>query len=143
MNIVITYWSRYGNGKKVVETLQQKLKAKKAKVALQTTEEADPHNMPEADIFIFSASAEAFRVQANMRKFMKQLPNMPDKKYGIINTHGMKNKNWLKSMEKILTKKQMKKIAEIDFRVGEGQEQGEGLEEGWKDKLDSFVSQLK
>lgn len=121
----------------------EKLKAKKADVILQTTEEADPKTMPNADIYIFSASAEAFRVQANMRKFMKQLPNMPDKKYGIINTHAMKKKNWLKSMEKILNKKQMNKIAEIDFHIGEGQEQGTGLEKGWEQELDSFVTQLQ
>ncbi len=143
MNIVITYWSRYGNGKKIVEKLLEKLKAKKAKITLQTTEEADPKSLPDADIYIFSAAAEAFRVQANMRKFIKQLSNMPDKKYGIINTHAMKNKNWLKSMEKMLNKKQMTKIAEIDFHIGKGQESGTGLEEGWEDKLDSFVSQLQ
>jgi len=120
----------------------EKLKAKKEDVILQTTDEADPHTMPEADIYVFSAAAEAFRVQANMRRFMKQLPNMQGKKYAIINTHCMKNKNWLKSMEKILNKKQMNKIAEIDFHIGDGQEQGTGLEEGWEDNLDSFITKL-
>ena len=48
---------------------------------------------------------------------MKNLEGMEEKKYGIINTHGMK-KNRLNKMEKLLSNKKMVKIAEVDFQVG-------------------------
>jgi len=71
MKYVIVYWSRFGNGKKIVQTLEEKLQNKKAETEVFKTDEADPTSMPNADMYIFSAPAEAFNVQKNMRKFMK------------------------------------------------------------------------
>ena len=73
---------------------------------------------------------------------MKNLNGMEDKKYGIINTHSMKSKNWLHKMEKLLSKKNMIKVAEADFLIGEGQQTGEGHIEGWETKLDEFVGKI-
>jgi len=143
MKYVIVYWSRYGNGKKIIDNLTKKLKAKNAETQIFKTDEADPAAMPDADMYIFSAPAEAFNVQKNMRKFMKNLNGMEDKKYGIINTHIMKNKNWLPKMEKLLSKKNMIKVAGIDFQIGkDGQQTGEGHMEGWEENLDNFVKEL-
>lgn len=144
VSYVIVYWSRYGNGKRIVETLQTKLKKdKKTDIQVFTTDEADPTNMPKADLYVFSAPAEAFNVQKNMRKFMKKLESMDDKKYAIINTHSMKNKNWLHKMEKLLSKKNMVKVADVDFVIGkEGQQEGKGHIDGWENKLDDFVKKI-
>ena len=143
MKYVIVYWSRYGNGKKIVDYLAEKLNEKSAEAQIFKTDEADPTTMPDADMYIFSAPAEAFNVQKNMRKFMKNLNGMEDKKYGIINTHSMKSKNWLYKMEKLLSKKDMIKVAEVDFLIGkEGQQTGEGHMEGWETKLDEFVGKI-
>jgi flavodoxin len=142
MSYVIVYWSRYGNGKKVVDTLAGKLKDKSGEIQVFKTDEADPTAMPEADIYVFSAAQEAFNLQKNMKKFMKKLEGMDNKKYGIINTHAMKNKNALPKMEKLLSKKKMVKVAEVDFRVGDGSQTGDGLMEGWEDKLNDFAKKL-
>jgi len=142
MNHCIIYWSRYGNGKKVVEYIENKLKDKKQEVQVFKTDEADPTSMPDADIFFFSAPTEAFRIKKNMRIFMKKLKGMDGKKYGIINTHAMKNKNCLGNMEKILSNKKMMKIAEVDFQIGEGQNKGEGLMTGWDEKLEEFIEKF-
>jgi menaquinone-dependent protoporphyrinogen IX oxidase len=143
MKYVMVYWSRFGHNKKIVEKLSKKLKEKGAETKIFKTDETDPKKIPEADTYIFSASAEAFRVQKNMRKFMKNLEGTGGKKYGIINTHALKRKNWLKGMDKILSKKNMKKVAEMDFHIGkEGQEQGEGFTENWEEKIDEFSKKL-
>ncbi|MCK4365912.1 MAG: flavodoxin family protein, partial [Thermoplasmatales archaeon] len=123
MKYVIVYWSRYGNGKKVVDYLAGKLKEKSIETQILKTDEADPTALPEADLYVFSAPTEAFNIQKNMRKFMKELQGMEDKKYGIINTHRM-NKNWLPKMEKLLTKKKMVKMAGVDFQVGKDAQTG-------------------
>jgi len=141
MKYVIVYWSRYGNGKKAVEYLSEKLKEKPAETRIFTTSEANPATLPDADAYVFSAPAEAFRVQTDMRKFMKNLQGMDGKKFGIINTHGMK-KNWLGSMEKTLMKKNMVKAAAVDFRVGGDPKTGDALPEGWQKQLDEFAGKL-
>ncbi len=141
MNYVIVYWSRYGNGKKVVDHLAKKLKQKGAETQIFKTDEADPAAMPKADFYVFSAPTEAFNIQKNMRTFMKKLEGMGEKKYGIINTHGMK-KNWLYKMDKLLCKKNMVKIAGVDFQVGDGSQTGNGLMKGWESKLDEFAGKL-
>jgi len=35
-------------------------------------------------------------------------------------------------MNRILSKKGMGEIAEVDFRIGDGQNKGEGLGDGWQ-----------
>ena len=140
MNYVIVYWSRYGNGKKLVDHLAEKLK-KAGDTQVFKTDEADPAAMPEADVYVFSAPTEAFNVQRNMRSFMKKLEGMEDKKYGIINTHAM-DKNWLNKMEKLLSKKNMVKVAEVDFQVGKDTKSGNALKGDWETKIDEFAGKL-
>jgi len=37
----------------------------------------------------------------------------------------------------------MVKVADVDFMIGkEGQKEGNGHEEGWEEKLDSFIKQI-
>lgn len=141
MKYVIIYWSRYGNGKKIVDYLAGKLKEKGGETQIFKTNEANPTAIPEADKYIFSAPAEAFNVQKNMRTFMKKMEGMNDKKYGIINTHGMK-KHRLPKMEKLLTKKNMVKVAGVDFQVGKNANTGNGLMDGWETKIDDFAGKL-
>lgn len=141
MKYVIVYWSRYGNGKKIVDYLEGKLKSKEAEVKVLKTTNADPTEMPVADMYIFSAPAEAFNLQRNMRSFMKNLKEMDGKKYGLINTHGMK-RNWLGKMEKLLNKKNMEKVASVDFKVSKEANTGNGLMEGWEEKVNDFAKKL-
>ena len=67
---------------------------------------------------------------------------MDGKKYGIINTHGTKKKNWLYKMDKLLSKKKMVKIAETDFPMGDKVQGGNGLQEGWEAKLNEFANKM-
>ena len=142
MKYVIVYWSRYGNGKKIINYVGEKLKDKKANVDIFKISEVDPLSIPDADAYIFSAPTEAFSIQRDMKRFLKQLDNMGEKKYALINTHARKNKNSLGKMEKILSKKDMEKIAGIDFQVVEGFREGNGLHPNWKENIDEFVEKL-
>jgi len=72
---------------------------------------------------------------------MKNLKDMEKKRYAIINTHAME-KNRLYKMEKLLSKKNMVKVAEIDFKVGKDAQTGNGLMQDWEAKLDEFASKL-
>jgi flavodoxin len=141
MKYVIVYWSRYGHGKKLVTYLAEKLNDKKIETKIFRTEEVDPASMPEADLYVFSAPAEAFSLQRTFKGFLKRLEGMDNKKYGIINTHGM-DKNRLGQMEKILNGKNMVKIAEVDFKVGKNIKNGNAFLEDFKPKIDKFAGKL-
>jgi len=141
MNYVIVYWSRYGNNRRLMDSLAAKLRGQTAEIQVFMTDEVDPAMMPDADVYIFSAPTEIFRIQKNMRRFMKKLRGMEGKRYGVINTHGMQ-RNWLHTMEKMLSKKKMVKVASADFRVGEVAEDELGLMEGWEAKLEAFAGRL-
>lgn len=142
MKYVVVYFSRYGNGKKLVEYLGEKLKENKGTVQLFKVNEVDSGKLPEADVYVFSAAAEALSLQRDMKTFLKNLSGMDGKKYGIINTHGMK-KDRLDKMEKILSKKTMIKMAEVEFHVqGDGVQSGNGLPSGWESRLDEFAGKL-
>ncbi|HDS59189.1 MAG TPA: flavodoxin family protein [Thermoplasmatales archaeon] len=141
MRYVLVYWSRYGNGKKIVENLAERLERKGGQTQVFRTDEVDPSALPEADRYVFSAPTEAFNIQRDMRKFMKNLQGMEGKKYGIINTHAMK-RNWLPKMEKLLSKKNMVKVAGVDFQMGKEAQSGNGLMEGWENRLEEFADKL-
>ena len=141
MKYAIIYWSRYGNGKKIVEYLSEKIKDMGSKIQVLKTDEANPSSIPEADLYIFSAPTEAFNLQRNMRTFMKKIEGMDGKKYGIINTHGM-NRNLLGKMEKLLSKKKMVMVAGVDFQVGKDANSGNGLMDDWKSKVDDFIIKI-
>jgi len=141
MKYVIIYWSRYGNGKKIVDYLEGKIKNKKSEIEIFNSDDTDSKSIPKADLYIFSAPTEAFSVQKSMKSFMKKLTGLESQKYALINTHGMK-KNVLHKMDKILSKKGMLKVADIDFRVGEGVRTGDGLPSFWEKNIDDFFEKL-
>ena len=141
MKFGIVYWSRYGNNKKIVTLLSEKLQKKGAEIQVFKTDEVNPTALPKADVYVFSAATEAFNIQKNMKNLMKKLEEMEKKKYGIINTHAMK-KDRLHRMEALLSKKKMEKIAEVEFQMGKEVNTGNGLMNGWETKLSEFTEQL-
>jgi flavodoxin len=141
MKYILVYWSRYGHNRKLVNSLAEMLKKKGAETKILTTDEADPSSLPNADVYVFSAAAEAFNLQQNMKSFMKGISGKDGKKYGIMNTHGMK-KNRLAKMETLLSKKNMVKIAEVDFQIGKDIKSGNAFIDDWNTKLSEFANKL-
>jgi menaquinone-dependent protoporphyrinogen IX oxidase len=141
MKYVMVYWSRYGHNKKLVKSLSELLKKRGAETQILTVDEADPTALPAADMYVFSAAAEAFNLQRNMKIFMKRLSGLDGKSYGIMNTHRMK-KNRLRKMERLLSKKNMVKKAEVDFQVGKDLESGNAFLGDWQAKLSAFAERI-
>jgi len=52
------------------------------------------------------------------------------------------DRSWLGKMEKLLSKKNMEKVAEVDFKVGKDANTGNGLLDGWETKVDEFAGKL-
>ena len=139
MRYIIVYWSRFGNNKIIVDKLETILKTKGT---VQVIKAADSVKLPDADVYVFSAAAEKFSIQSDMKKLMKSLTGMQGKKYAIINTHALKFKNWLGRMDKLLKKSGMAKVAEVAFLMGPDTDKGKGLGDGWETALEEFAGKL-
>jgi flavodoxin len=139
MKYAVVYWSRFGNNKKIVDALAPMLN-KKGEVEM--IKAGDSVQLPLADVYVFSAAAERFSIQSDMKKLMKGLRGMEGRRYAIINTHALKFKSWLGRMDKLLKNSGMAKAAEADFVMGEGTKLGNGLAEGWEAKLEQFAAKI-
>lgn len=139
MKYVIVYWSRFGNNRKIAARLEALLKPKGEIITLVA---ADSVKLPQADVYVFSAAAERFSIQEDMKKLMSGLRGMEGKKYALINTHALGFKSWLGRMNKLLAKSGLVKLAETDFRVGGGTKEGNGLPQGWEKKLEEFTNKI-
>lgn len=140
MKFVIIYSSRFGNGKKCVDIVEEHLRKKGHEVPVINAPQADPANIPPADMYIFSGASEAFNIAVGIRKYLKKLPVMKGQKYALISTHGMKRAIALNKMGKLLTRKRkMVKVGSIDFRIGDGSFEGNGLTEGYEDRLRKWI----
>jgi len=135
MKVVIVYSSRYGNGKKCVDCVDARLKAKGHSVQVQNAPESDPAQIPPADLYVFSGATEAFGLAKGIKQYLAGLPELSGRKYALINTHSMKKARGLPRMEKILAGKKMVKVGEIDFQVGDGTDKGNGLPAGYEARL--------
>jgi flavodoxin len=139
MKYVVAYWSRFGNNKRIALKLEELLK-QKGDVSLVVAGEGV--KLPDADVYVFSAAAERFSVNSEMKALMKGLSGMEGKKYAVINTHALGFHSWLGRMNKLLSKSGMAKVAELDFRVSGAVDKGEGLPAGWEGKLAEFAGKL-
>jgi flavodoxin len=143
MKIAIIYSSRYGNGKKCVDFVDEKLRIKGHEVQVINAPDSNPTQIPPADLYIFSGATEAFSIARGIRGYLKKMPKMEGKKYAIMSTHAMDRAIALKKMEKLLSKKKkMSKVSTIDFKVTNKAQEGNGLPEGYQDDLQNWVEKL-
>ncbi len=142
MKVVIAYSSRYGNGKKCVDCVEARFRAKGHDVSVLKATESDPAQIPPADLYVFSGAAEAFGLAKEIKQYLTGLPELAGRRYALINTHGMKKARGLPKMEKILSMKKMVKAGEIDFQVGDGTDQGNGLPAGYEARLAEWADRF-
>ena len=141
MQVVIVYSSRYGNGKKCVDVVAKQLKTIGNKVKVINAQETSPEKLPPADIYIFSAASEKFSLASEMKKFIKKIPAKEGQKFALISTHAMDRAIGLNKMDKMLSeKKKMVKVSSIDFKVQGEVDKGQGLPEGYDEKLRSWAN---
>ena len=118
MKIAIIYSSRFGNGKKCVDFVDEQLRTKGHEVQVINAQNADPSQILPVDLYIFSGATEAFSIARGIKKYLKKMPSMDGKKYALISTHAMKRAIALKKMEKLLTKKKkMNKVAKMSIEI--------------------------
>ena len=156
MKIEYFHASKYGNGAMVAEEFKQQMAAKGVTVNVHHIQDARPKEIPEADLYLFSSPGRMGKPRGCVRRFLKKarLPSgtkyalliteaapQPDKKTGRMPTEEEMAK-WqrvIPIMDQILQEKGLVKVADGKIQVNgiKGP-----LEEGWKKKVEAFVSQI-
>jgi len=157
-NIKIEYFhaSKFGNGVKVAEEFKKLMAEKGVTVNVHHVRDANPKKMPPADLYVFSSPGRMGRPRGCVRRFLKKANLPAGTKYAILTTEGAPRPDkktgiipseeelarWQKVrpiMNDILQGKGLVRIAEEKVYVT-GMKGP--LEEGWQDKVASFVSRI-
>jgi len=156
MNIEYFHASKYGNGAMVAEEFKKRMAAKGVTVNVHHVRDANPKEIPPADLYVFSSPGRFGKPIGDMNHFLKdarlppgtkcailttELQPGPDKKTGRMPTEGELGKcqRMIPVMSQMLEKKGLIKVA--DGRILVTGIKGP-LEEGWQKKVGAFVSQI-
>ena len=141
MKVFIAYESKYGNGKKVVDQLQNALKGKGHEVQVGSVREVKPNSVPRADLYIFHSPTHMGSPVGKVKKFLKKMEiPQKDAKYALMATHMDPDAKTLAKMDVFVQSKGMTKSSEGLKVMVKGMKGP--LEEGWEQKVEAFASEL-
>lgn len=142
MKVFIAYESKYGNGKKVVDHLQNVLKGKGHEVQVGSVREVKPNSLPQADLYIFHSPTHIGSPVGKVKKLLKKMEiPQKDAKYALMATHMDPDATTVKKMDAFLQPKGMTKVSEGLQVMVKGMKGP--LEEGWEKKVEAFASELE
>jgi flavodoxin len=140
MKINIAYDSKYGNGKKCCEHLQNVLRARGNQTEIFNVRQTKPKQLPPADTYIFSSPTHIGGVPRKMKKFIKNLVPASGAKYTFIITYMDQNANTNEKMDALLQPKGMGRLTDGIMIKVEGMKGP--LEDGFEKKLDQFAAKI-
>lgn len=157
MNIAYYHASRYGNGAMVAGEFKKVMAARGVTVSVQHIRDANPRELPAADLYVFSSPGRIGKPKGNARRFLRKVTLKPGTRYAILTTQGAprpdkktgklptqeEHDRWVARvipiMNELLEAKGLTKVAEGAVLVTgiKGP-----LEEGWQDKVTAFADQI-
>lgn len=141
MKVCIAYESKYGNGKKCVDYLQNTISKKGHDVEIFSVRETDPNSLPQADVYVFSTPTQIGSPARKMKKFLKKLDvKQEGAKYALMATHLNPDASTIQKMETFLQPSGMTKASEGLMILVTGMKGP--LEEGYEKKLDMFANNI-
>lgn len=156
MNIAYYHASKFGNGAMVAEEFRKIMAARGVTVSVQHIRDANPKNLPQADLYVFSSPGRFGKPKGNARRFLRKISLEPGTRYAILTTQGAPKPDpktgkmpsqqeldrWervIPIMNELLEAKGLKKIAEGAVLVT-GMKGP--LEEDWQQKVAAFADQI-
>jgi multimeric flavodoxin WrbA len=156
MNIAYYHASKFGNGAMVAEEFKKIMAARGITVSVQHIRDANPKDLPQADLYVFSSPGRMGKPKGNVRRFLGKVTLEPGTRYAILTTQGAPKPDkktgkmptqeeldrWervIPIMNELLEAKGLKKVAEGAVWVTgiKGP-----LEEGWQHKVAAFADQV-
>lgn len=156
MNIAYYHASKFGNGAMVAAEFKKIMEAKGLTVSVQHIRDANPQDLPTADLYVFSSPGRFGKPKGNARRFLRKVSLEQGTKYAILTTQGAPKPDpktgkmpaqeeldrWervIPIMNELLQAKGLEKTAEGAVLVT-GMKGP--LEEGWQHKVELFAGQL-
>ena len=155
MKIEYYHASKYGNGAMVAEEFKKQMAVKGIIVNVQHVRDANPKELPPADLYIFSSPGRFGKPIGDIQNYLKKAQLTPGMKYAIIATELCPTPGKVKRipteeeigkcqrvipiMNQILQEKGLVKVTETKIFVTgiKGP-----LENGWQKVVEDFVSQI-
>ena len=156
MNIAYYHASKFGNGAMVAEEFKKIMAARGVTVSVRHIRDANPQDLPQADLYVFSSPGRMGKPKGNVRRFLRKVTLEPGTRYAILTTQGAPKPDkktgkmptqeeldrWervIPIMNELLEAKGLKKVAEGAVWVTglKGP-----LEEGWQHKVAAFADQV-
>lgn len=156
MKIEYFHASKFGNGAKVAEEFKNLITAKGVAVDVHHIRDAQPKELPQADLYVFSSPGRIGKPIGSMRRFLKKVQLPPGTRCAIITTEVAPQPNkktgkmptdeeiakWQRvtpMMIELLQKKDLVRVAEAKVLVTgiKGP-----LEDGWQKKVEAFVERV-
>ena len=156
MNIAYYHASKFGNGAMVADEFKKVMAARGVTVSVQHIRDANPQDLPRADLYVFSSPGRMGKPKGNARRFLRKVSLESGTRYAILTTQGAPKPDkktgkmptqeeldrWervIPIMNELLEAKGLKKVAEEAVWVTglKGP-----LEEGWQQKVAAFADQV-
>jgi hypothetical protein len=156
MNIAYYHASKFGNGAMVADEFKKIMAARGVSVSVQHIRDANPQDLPQADLYVFSSPGRMGKPKGNVRRFLRKVSLESGTRYAILTTQGAPKPDkktgkmptqeeldrWervIPIMNELLEAKGLKKVAEEAVWVTglKGP-----LEEGWQQKVAAFADQV-
>jgi len=156
MTIEYYHASKYGHGAKVAEEFKRVMAARGVTVNVHHVREANPKEMPPADLYLFSSPGRAGRPIGRARRFLKKVDLPAGTKYAILTTEGAPRPD--KKTGRIPTEDEMAKWQRVRpimneilaakglVKLDEDRVYVTGLkgplEAGWEKKVEAFAGRI-
>jgi multimeric flavodoxin WrbA len=156
MNVAYYHASKFGNGAIVAEEFKKIMAARGVTVSVQHIRDANPKDLPTADLYVFSSPGRIGKPKGNARSFLRKISLEPGTRYAILTTQGAPRPD--KKTGKLPTQEEqdrwervipiMNELLESNglTKVAEGAVLVTGikgpLEEGWQNKVAAFADKI-
>ena len=156
MNIAYYHASKFGNGAIVAEEFQKIMAARGVAVSVKHMRDANPEDLPTADLYVFSSPGRMGKPKGNVRRFLRKISLEPGTRYAILTTQAAPRPD--KKTGKLPAQEEqdrwervipiMNELLEAKglTKVGEGAVLVTGmkgpLEEGWQNKVAAFADKI-
>lgn len=146
--VSISYLSKYGNGKRAMEMLNELLANEGHEVFMFSVADSKPDQVPDSDLYVFSTSVHAGKPPGKMRKYARKFqPKAHGAKYALVVTHASEpeGEKWsptrtVEMMNELLGSVGMVKAKEeVLIRV---KDMKGPLEDGWEDKVKTMAEDI-
>jgi hypothetical protein len=154
MKIEYFHASKFGNGAAVAEEFGRVMSAKHDVVDVHHIRDANPQDLPPADLYVFSSPGRMGKPIGSMRRFLKKLRLPAGTKYAVLTTEGApqpdKKTGRMPTEDEIARWERVRPImnqlleAKNLTKVAEGAVYVTGLkgplEDGWQAKVADFAA---